>query len=83
MARTALACVLWWRWLGILVMFQGMEAHSGIRTGSQAAASAPDGIPSRQANRGPRSIGSIRCPECVRLQGPGLTEPLHDDRVQV
>lgn len=38
MASTALSCVLWWRWLGILVMFHGMERHSGIRTGSQDAA---------------------------------------------
>lgn len=38
MARTALSCVLWWRWLGILVMFHGMDLHSGIRTGSQDAA---------------------------------------------
>ncbi|KAG7219684.1 hypothetical protein INR49_004544 [Caranx melampygus] len=38
MARTALSCVLWWRWFGILVMFQGMDRHSGIRTGSQDAA---------------------------------------------
>lgn len=38
MASTALSCVLWWRWFGILVMFQGMDRHSGIRTGSQDAA---------------------------------------------
>lgn len=38
MASTALSCVLWWRWFGILVMFHGMDLHSGIRTGSQAAA---------------------------------------------
>lgn len=38
MASTALSCVLWWRWLGILVMFHGIEWHSGIRTGSHDAA---------------------------------------------
>lgn len=38
MASTALSCVLWWRWFGILVMFHGMDRHIGIRTGSQAAA---------------------------------------------
>lgn len=38
MASTALSCVLWWRWLGILVMFHGMERHRGIRTDSQDAA---------------------------------------------
>ncbi|KAA8578267.1 hypothetical protein FQN60_000136, partial [Etheostoma spectabile] len=38
MASTALSCVLWWRWFGILVMFHGMDRHSGIRTDSQDAA---------------------------------------------
>lgn len=47
MARMALAWVLWCRWLGILVMFQGRDLHRGMRTGSQAAAWAP-GIWNRQ-----------------------------------
>lgn len=38
MASTALSCVLWWRWFGILVMFHGMDRHSGMRTVSQDAA---------------------------------------------
>lgn len=38
MASTALSCVLWWRWFGILVMFHGMDRHRGIRTDSQDAA---------------------------------------------
>lgn len=38
MASTALSWVLWWRWFGILVMFHGMDRHSGIRTDSQDAA---------------------------------------------
>lgn len=48
MASMALAWVLWCRWLGILVMFQGKDLHMGMRTGSQAAARAP-GTWSRQS----------------------------------
>ena len=76
MASTALAWVLWCRWLGILVMFQGMEPHSGIRTGSHAAALARDGIPSRQANA--RSVGSAW--EVIRYSETGLPGQVGLDR---
>lgn len=49
MASTALAWVLWWRWLGILVMFHGMDLHMGMRMASQDAAAVPLGISKRHA----------------------------------
>lgn len=36
-ARIAFSWVLWWRWLGILVIFQGIASHIGILIGSQSA----------------------------------------------
>lgn len=51
MASTALSCVLWWRWFGILVMFQGMDRHSGIRTVSQDAARTAGGHSAQEASR--------------------------------
>lgn len=58
MARTALSCVLWCKWFGILVMFHGMDRHSGIRTGSQDAARTAGGHSAQHtASRGTESPG--------------------------
>lgn len=75
MASTALACVLWCRWFGILVMFQGSGLHSGMRTGSQAAAR-PAGArpstssPARASTGSPRHMPPPAPTACPRRAAP-------------
>lgn len=80
MASTALSCVLWWRWLGILVMFHGMDRHRGIRTDSQDAARTAGGHSAQDTasrdTESPRESMSVRSERGHWSHGSTVSTPL-------